>query len=233
MELKRCFTQPENHSPMLLKSQRNQFFQTLLKLELHPSAFEEGVYSETYRIEYKKANENLSFYIDYLEKDNVSFYRVTKRPGYANKPETEASFKFRDWTDVYSSFLNWAQDVKREVEASDLWFEATKTAELFAQIADPADDKFNRAELGAVQGQLRMLESGFEAAMLPEEACVKLIEIAQTAASKAETLTKRDWQNWITGSFINAIIGLRLTPAQTQDVLALIRMAFGDLFLNE
>jgi hypothetical protein len=218
---------------MLLKTQRNHFFQTLLKLELQPTAFEEAVDSESYRIKYKKPGENLSFYIDYLQKDNITFYCVAKRPGYSNKPEAEASFKFKDWKDVYASFLNWAQDVKREVEASDLWLEATKTAELFAQTADPADDKFNRAELGAVQGQLRMLESGFEAAMLPEEARVKLIKIAQTAADKAETLTKRDWQNWITGSFINAIIGLKLTPAQTQDVLAFIRMAFGGLFLNE
>ena len=78
-----------------------------------------------------------------------------------------------------------------------------------------------------------MLGNGFEAATLPEEARLKLIEITQSAATKAELLTKKDWQNWITGSFINAIIGLGLTPVQTQDVLALIRMAFGGLFLNE
>ena len=137
------------------------------------------------------------------------------------------------WEQVKFAFHNWASAVKMEVEVPDLWLEATKTAELFAPTADHADDKFTRAELGAVQGQLRMLEHGFEAATLPEEARLKLVEITQTAATKAELLTKKDWQNWITGSFINAIVSSGLTPVQTQEVLNLIRMAFGGLFLNE
>lgn len=218
---------------MLLKSQRNSFFQTMLNLKLQPTDFEEAINPDFYCIKYKRGGDNLSFFIDYLKKDNTTFYRVTKRPGYSNKPETEAAFKFVDWKDVAHSFLNWAQDVKREVEVPDRWLESTKTAELFTPTADPADDKFTRAELGAVQGQLRTLEHSFETANLPEVAQQRLIEIAQTAAIKAELLTKKDWQAWIVGSFISAIISLGLTPIQAQDVLALIRMAFGGLFLNE
>lgn len=83
-----------------------------------------------------------------------------------------------------------------------------------------------------MQGQLRLLQLSFTQAALPEAAKQKLIELTQTAAVKAEGLTKKDWQNWIIGGFIGAITNLALNPAQAGDVLKLVRAAFGGLFLH-
>jgi len=114
----------------------------------------------------------------------------------------------------------------------DLWAEATKTAQLFIPTATPSDDKFTRVELAEAQGQLRLLQQSFAASALPETARQKLIELTQTAAVKAEGLTKKDWQNWIIGGFISSITALALNPTQAAEVLKLVKAAFGGLFLH-
>jgi len=122
--------------------------------------------------------------------------------------------------------------MREEIDAPDLWAEAAKTAHLFASTATPSDDKFTRAELAEVQGQLRLLQQSFSTAALPEVARQKLIELTQTAAVKAEGLTKKDWQNWIIGGFISAITALALNPTQASEVLKLVKAVFGGLFLH-
>lgn len=79
---------------------------------------------------------------------------------------------------------------------------------------------------------MRLLQQSFTAAALPETTRHRLIELTQTAAVKAEGLTKKDWQNWIIGGFISAITALSLNPTQAADVLKLVKAAFGGLFLR-
>jgi len=138
----------------------------------------------------------------------------------------------QQWEEIVPLLSEWAANVKNELTLPDLWAEAAKTAQLFAPSATPSDDKFTRAELAEVQGQLRQLQQSFTTAALPEAARQKLIELTQTAAVKAEGLTKKDWQNWIIGGFISAITGLALNPTQAAEVLKLVKSAFGGLFLH-
>ena len=77
-----------------------------------------------------------------------------------------------------------------------------------------------------------MLQQRFTASALPEAAKQKLVELTQTAAVKAEGLTKKDLQNWIIGDFISAITNLMLNPTQAGEVLKLVKAAFGGLFLH-
>jgi hypothetical protein len=137
-----------------------------------------------------------------------------------------------DWSNINMFFSNWVSWFQKEYQAPDLWAEAAKTAQLFAPTTEPSDDKFTRSELAEVQGQLRLLQLSFTQSALPEAAKQKLIELTQTAAVKAEGLTKKDWQNWIIGGFISAITGLALNPTQAGEVLKLVKAAFGGLFLH-
>lgn len=138
----------------------------------------------------------------------------------------------KDWGAVLQIFEIWLNVIKEELDTPDLWAEATKTAQLFAGTAEAPDDKFTRTELAEVQGQLRQLQQSFAAATLPEAARQKLIELTETAAVKAEGLTKKDWQNWIIGGFISSITSLALNPTQASEVLKLVKAAFGGLFLH-
>lgn len=150
-------------------------------------------------------------------------------PGYSFGMD---DFAVEKWKEVMDCFALWAERVHDELEAPDLWAEATKTAKLFASTAEPTDDKFTRTELAEVQGQLRLLQQSFSTAALPEPARQKLIELTQVAAVKAEGLTKKDWQNWIIGGFVGAITNLALNPGQAGEVLKLVKAAFGGLFLH-
>jgi hypothetical protein len=84
-----------------------------------------------------------------------------------------------------------------------------------------------------VQGQLRTLVQNFEASDLADEVKGKLTIIARTGLLKAVTFNKRDWQNWIAGAFANAVSSLGLDEKQIQEIIALVRQAFGGLFLQE
>ncbi len=170
-------------------------------------------------------------------KENPCFFRLTPHGNplginynVESMPRTEVPNPVGfNWQGAKANFSKWADDMSLELESPDLW---VKTAQLFAPTAAPSDDKFTRTELAEVQGQLRLLQLSFTQAALPEAAKQKLIELTETAAVKAEGLTKKDWQNWIIGGFISAITGLALNPTQAGEVLKLVKAAFGGLFLH-
>lgn len=137
-----------------------------------------------------------------------------------------------EWDELLLAFREWLTWISEEISIPDLWTEAAKTAQLFAPTSTPTDDKFTRTELAEVQGQLRLLQLSFTQAALSEAAKQKLIELTQTAAVKAEGLSKKDWQNWIIGGFVSAIASLALNPTQAGEVLKLVKAAFGGLFLH-
>ncbi len=147
-------------------------------------------------------------------------------------PGSEFTLDKKQWGELPNALNFWLHWLKTEYAAPDLWAEAAKTAQLFAPTSTPTDDKFTRTELAEVQGQLRLLQQSFATAALPEAARQKLLELTQTAAVKAEGLTKKDWQNWLIGGFISAIASCALNPTQAAEVLKLVKAAFGGLFLH-
>lgn len=175
--------------------------------------------------------------LDVLGSGFANAFAALKTPLFEVKmvPGQIASFmvqNYFNWDKLLEDFKRWLKWVKDEIATPDLWAEAAKTAQLFAPTSTPTDDKFTRTELAEVQGQLRLLQQSFTSAALPEAAQQKLIELTQTAAVKAEGLTKKDWQNWIIGGFISAIASCALNPTQAAEVLKLVKAAFGGLFLH-
>ena len=210
----------------LLKSQRNQFFEILLEAGINPTQATVEHGEEYYRIDVIIGDVDCLFCV-FL--DRVDSFRIGMNPGYYYGM---SDFVVEKWEDVVDCFAAWADRTYSELKAPDLWAEAAKTAQLFAPNIELSDDKLTRTELAEVQGQLRHLQQSFTQAALPETAKQKLIELTQTAAVKAEGLTKKDWQNWIIGGFISAITSLTLNPTQAGDVLKLVKAAFGGLFLH-
>ncbi len=217
---------------MLLKKQRNQLFGILQEYDIIIDSFE---MTDTDRFNIKQLDSNFSFSLientgghDYL----VGGFWVRYKPDIYASPEPNGADVPCNWESVVRIFREWSSTLKEELEAPDLWAEAAKTAQLFAGTTEAPDDKFTRTELAEVQGQLRQLQQSFAAATLPEPARQKLIELTQTAAMKAEGLTKKDWQNWIIGGFISSITSLALNPTQAGEVLKLVKAAFGGLFLQ-
>ncbi len=211
----------------MLKSQRNDVLHALSIAGLDPSL-----------LEVKFSDNGVSIKLlgspTYRFRTNFRDYRrafiVTSVPG--RFTVAASTNEIPEWAGVIPLLTDWAQNLKNELTLPDLWAEAAKTAQLFAPTSTPTDDKFTRTELAEVQGQLRLMQQSFATAALPEAARQKLIELTQTAAVKAEGLTKKDWQNWIIGGFISAIASCALNPTQAAEVLKLVKAAFGGLFLH-
>ena len=216
---------------MFLKSQRNQLLEEIISQGLQPSDFSESTDGNGYRI---KSKQNLNFFFFITDSPNrtIGSYEITRKPGNWASIHNPQTMNISSWKALVESLGDWASSVKAEVEIPDLWLEATKAVQLFESAADPAADKFTIAELGALHGQLRMLAQLFATSELLQEYLIELAGLTQTAAVKAETFTKKDWQNWIKGAFISAITSLKLTDEQTKELLILVRLAFGGLFLK-
>lgn len=214
---------------MLYTPQRNSLFELVAKSSLSHNLFEEQKDTDAYIL--KVVGTEWAYKIIRAPTAVTRPYGVSFFPGWKS-PFELTIIKETTWDKVLAYFERWLSIVEGELSAPDLWAEAAKTAQLFAPTSTPTDDKFTRTELAEVQSQLRLMQLSFTQAALPEAAKQKLIELTQTAAVKAEGLTKKDWQNWIIGGFISAITGLALNPTQASEVLKLVKAAFGGLFLH-
>jgi hypothetical protein len=211
---------------MLLKKQKNELLEIMTDRSIFPHQVTKK--DSTARLFEIKLN------------DTPFFFRVTPHQGSlggdydveALPNVTQEGIWGETWQSTIEYFKSWASAMQEELDAPDLWAEATKTAQLFAPNATPSDDKFTQAELAEVQGQLRILAQSFAMATLPEAAKQKLIELTHTAAVAAETATKRDWIGIIVGSFTGAVFSLALNPTQASEVIKLVKTAFGGLFLH-
>ena len=224
---------------MLLTSQRNRLFQILAENGLQPSIFEEDKGNTWYRIRLRANLNEVFFTVNRNTKDKEDVYEITRRPGDLESPDRTHTRFCKVWSSDYNlydcidDFVNWVRLVKSEVDNTDLWDENTKALLLFSSNNIITPERFSISELGATQGQLRMLIQNFDASDLPDEAKEKLVAIARTALLKAEIFNKKDWQNWIAGAFANAVSSLGLDETQIQEIVNLVRMAFGGLFLQE
>ena len=213
---------------LFLNIQRNELLAILVSHGFNANDFKEYDIKDRYQI---RPTSRTDLYFE-AQPTVGNGYWILARPGVGYLSGESSRTPCDYWERLTEEFDTWAERLEDEINAPDLWAEAVKTAQLFAPTAEPSDDKFTRAELAEVQGQLRLLQLSFTQAALPEAAKQKLIELTEAAAVKAEGLTKKDWQNWIIGGFISAITGLALNPAQAGEVLKLVKAAFGGLFLH-
>ena len=198
---------------------------------LQPNDFSESPSNGRYVI---RCGLNANFYFEIRESPTrtVGSYEISRKPGWPATPHNSNVSNASSWKNLLEYLSEWANAVKNELEIPDLWLETTKAVQLFEPVAELAADKFTISELGALHGQLRMLSQLFENSELLREHQTELAELTQTAAVKAETFTKKDWQNWMKGAFVSIIVSLELSEEQSQELLALVRLAFGGLFLK-
>ena len=217
---------------MLLKSQRNQLYQELLDKGLQATDFSESTGERWYKI---RCNPNHDFQFEIRDSPSrkIGSYEIVKKPGGLSNPHHLFAYNANSWNELIGLFNSWSLAVKDELDLPDLWLEATKAIQLFESAADPAASGFTIAELGALHGQLRTLTQLFENSELLREHQTELAALTQTATVKADIFTKKDWQNWVKGAFVSVIVSLELSEIQAQELLALVRLAFGGLFLKQ
>ncbi len=117
----------------LLKSQKNEVFNILQVENLPLSDFKWGTVGDYSTLNYK----NREFYFDFEIHDQETFY-FEYSPG---KGARKASFKTEFWQDVLDHVGFWANNLKREITAPDLWEEFKKYKTSFSLV--PSEEIVN------------------------------------------------------------------------------------------
>ena len=139
------------------------------------------------------------------------------------------SYRADNWENVQQLFVSWADSLKDEIDTPDLWAEAATTAQLFAAPA-AADEKFTNHELRELQSQLHAAEIKLATSGLPEAAIRELTAAIRESATKAETMSKKDWQIIFVGTIVTTISGL--SPEHVQTVYQILKATFTGWLLH-
>ena len=150
---------------MFLKSQRNQLFHELQQKGLQPTDFTETVGSNFYKLELK-SDVNLHFYVRQRHQNKKSYvYIINKIPGWSSNPDVLAETQESTWENgvygVWPLFRAWVTDLKNEIEAVDLWLEATKAVRLFESAAELSAEKIHHCGIGRITRATQNAEAAF------------------------------------------------------------------------
>ena len=83
-----------------------------------------------------------------------------------------------------------------------------------------------------MQSQLRAAEAKLTTSGLPEAAILALTAALRDAAPKAETMTKKDWQNMVVGAVVSTLTGLALSADHVQAVYQILKATFTGWLLH-
>lgn len=206
---------------LLLKGQRNQFFETIQEHGLTPSHFSwdeasRGTGSSRYLISSLRYT-GTDYHFDSDPSGDGGWY-WTCAPG-NNEPDSEGD---GEWSDLVEAFGSWLDAAENEASAPDLW-----SGEILAGIeVEPGDESNNSpltdSEVRVVEKQIAavrayLLQSGIAPEQL-KEANRKLDYL--TAAAKR--VGRFDWRNLAVGIVVDIAINAAFNPQQAQTLLNLM-----------
>ncbi len=212
---------------MLLKTQRNEFFNTAQVVGLNVQDF--VVSHDTTEFFISPSPQSIYFFqvkpSGYLE---IPF-AVQAQPGPTKGPIYTGNV---DWNKLRSYFSAWCHIMREEQDTPDLWADLQTNARLFGATQSAPEEVFSPDDLRQVRIQLQHIQQRLLTLGLPEAAAQQLAQTVQEAGAKAERFTKKEWQGWFIGAMISQMTNLALTPEHVQSVYLLLKTTFTGLFLH-
>lgn len=215
--------------PMLLKKQLNTLLSILNKH--HLPVLEFTLVSEPrFQLKHNSSDFEYSIYANtHVFEDFKGGFFTSFKPDIYHSPTPAYNEPPSSWEGVVKEFEKWAVTLQEELELPDLWAEVAATAQIFA-VPAAADEKFTDHELRELQSQLRAAEAKLAASGLPEAAIRELTAAIRETATKAETMSKKDWQIIFVGTIVTAISGL--SPEHVQTVYQILKATFSGWLLH-
>lgn len=209
---------------MLLTKQKNQLLQIMTDRNIFPHhVFKHDSAQDFFEIKFR---------------DGPFFFQITPHEGNLGDFNILSLPKIgrteiwgHSWLGVTTLFADWSEEIREELQTPDLWAQFESTAQIFAAPAAP-DEKFTNHELRELQSQLRAAEAKLTTSGLPEAAILALTAALRDAAPKAETMTKKDWQNMVVGAVVSTLTGLALSADHVQAVYQILKATFTGWLLH-
>jgi hypothetical protein len=220
---------------VLLKTQKNDVVEAITDRGLVPSDFD-FVLQRSDRSDKKHLVETLVhkstqlyFKFDFHPSGNEIW--ATFSPGTEGQPKEVITS--RNWDAQYEAFQRWLRQVKREVDAPDLWASLTRQPRLVELGAsnETSNDRFNsedRERLVKALGEMRE-EVGKLYTLNPVEA-ETIANRFNYLEDKLDEFGKKDWLNLALGVFANIALGIAFsTGGSSQQAGSIFRFLISHL----
>jgi hypothetical protein len=198
--------------PILLRSQKNAVFETLLRNQLDPSEFAWSTAPHTEVLVHRPSGYQFRL-VAAKDLDGSVLYRLAYSPGQARSEET-TSVDPGDWNGLSRLFEKWAACLAREVLVPDLWATLSPAPPLATAATSPADNSpFTREEQLRLSLKLEDLKKYVkESAALNEDQLSHVDREFEYLGAAAERMGRVDWKNVLAGLLVSLVIDRVANP---------------------
>lgn len=219
-----------SESQVLLKTQKNEIFEILRGAGLEPADFswseEESLISEDLIVSRLKYRDGRFYYqFDFSERTEAHWYECSPGQGIAVQSEYTAT-----WAQQLYQTNTWANLLKSEIDAPDLWQEIEKYRATFS-LAPPEkllNEPIPAYEAEKIGDSLRVLaedmKKHFELTQQQNEFVRSKLDYLVEAAKRQGRL---DWVHTCIGVLITIAMGLAMSPEEASKLWEFARNLLG------
>ncbi len=214
----------------LLPSQRNKVLEAVRSAGFDASEFE-WVEVETSLGEYPTKLQHTSGYYYSFQIKNASLWYASYTPG-KQRPVGHSTV-FRDWDDHLKWIPTWLINLRREIDAPDLWGLLSQEKPLVEAASNPevGNTPFSVDEQQYISAQLNEVREFLFKTHDPSEehrkfVIARLNYLAKAAASQGRV----DWLNIMIGTFVGIIAKMAMSSEAAHELLRFVTNALSQLF---
>lgn len=215
----------------LLISQQDDIYSIIQTMEFSPSQFKFLEVSSLINIMGRASNLKYlnSPYYYLFDLDNSNQHYAKMCPG----TETlEKDVFARTWDFQIEYFVQWLQNLKREVTAPNYWARLNDEIKNLDFQFESSNEKFTFQEFQDVVVRMEILRNKLSSIPLAENQFQALNQKLDFLTDSAKDMSKFDWKSLFIGIVVNIIMQLSVTPDNARLLWALIKEVFNSHFLN-
>ncbi len=219
------------HDCSLLKSQKNEVFDRIVRIGLEPKHFIWDTYyikQSLYSVLAYKDNREYNF--RFLNDHNGEEYWCSFSPGMGYS-RVQRQIESENWEDELIFVNTWLGSLKKEIEAPDFWGELEKYQS--ALTLTPSDELVNEPipafEADEIHDRLLLFADKVEKKFnIQEEESKYVRQKLNYLSDEARKQPRRNWENMVIGVMITLAFQY-IPPEQAQSFFALVKECLGDL----
>jgi hypothetical protein len=209
----------------LRRTQRNELFGAIEESGMEPSAFQIKNDGDFMILSHQPTGSEFS-----IESSGGDLYLRSTVEGSAENDYDRQSMA---WEDLLALFSQWAEEVKVEADAPDLWDEVLRGTEFFgnAPRQDIRNTPFTVAERNQIASQLREIKDYVkESCTLTAKQTARMEEAFDEAGKASERIGRKDWILLFGGTLLSLVTSTILPAHVVEEILLMTAQNIGYIF---
>jgi hypothetical protein len=214
----------ESPTSLLKKVQKNQVFEAIEAVGLHPNDFDLEEDGDKVRIKHKWSASHFTI------NSEGAYYGARYVVG--DGPEWPVSAY--SWGTISPRISAWLKDVKRDLETPDLWAELQRDGRLLLDATSndvTGNSPFTPDEQNDIAARLQALAEHARRIYSLSAAQMRILDAKlDYLVNAARRLGRKDWLNVCAGVILSYILGASLPPEATRGMFLGLLRAIGHLY---